>query len=49
MERGFVLKPLVDVAPSLVDPVSGMSVSDALLRVDTNGITEISHVAEENG
>jgi 2-amino-4-hydroxy-6-hydroxymethyldihydropteridine diphosphokinase len=31
-DRAFVLAPLVEVAPELVDPVTGLSVSELLLR-----------------
>jgi 2-amino-4-hydroxy-6-hydroxymethyldihydropteridine diphosphokinase len=32
-ERRFVLEPLAEIAPDLVDPVTGLSVSDLLRRL----------------
>ena len=32
-ERLFVLEPLAEVAPDLVDPVSGLSIADLLNRI----------------
>lgn len=37
-ERGFVLIPLMDIAPDLVHPVTGMSVREMTLLCDTSGI-----------
>jgi 2-amino-4-hydroxy-6-hydroxymethyldihydropteridine diphosphokinase len=37
-ERGFVLIPLMDIAPDLVHPVTGMSVREMTLLCDTGGI-----------
>lgn len=37
-ERGFVLIPLMDIAPDLVHPVTGMSVREMILLCNTEGI-----------
>ena len=37
-ERGFVLMPLSDIAPNLVHPTLGKTVSQMLASCDTNGI-----------
>jgi 2-amino-4-hydroxy-6-hydroxymethyldihydropteridine diphosphokinase len=37
-ERGFVLRPLMDIAPDLVHPVSGRSVREMLALCNTEGI-----------
>jgi 2-amino-4-hydroxy-6-hydroxymethyldihydropteridine diphosphokinase len=37
-ERAFVLVPLGDIAPDLVDPKSGLSVKQMLLAVDKSGV-----------
>lgn len=38
-ERGFVLMPLMDIAPDLVHPLSGRSVREMLAVCSTEGIT----------
>jgi len=38
-ERAFVLVPLVDLAPGLIHPVLGISVSQLLAELDTTGVT----------
>ncbi|MER9935643.1 2-amino-4-hydroxy-6-hydroxymethyldihydropteridine diphosphokinase [Mesorhizobium sp. M0088] len=40
LERAFVLAPLAEIAPSLV--VSGRSITDRLVAVDTSGIERLS-------
>ncbi|MER9586040.1 2-amino-4-hydroxy-6-hydroxymethyldihydropteridine diphosphokinase [Mesorhizobium sp. M0276] len=40
LERAFVLAPLAEIAPSLV--VSGRSIADRLVAVDTSGIERLS-------
>jgi 2-amino-4-hydroxy-6-hydroxymethyldihydropteridine diphosphokinase len=37
-ERGFVLMPLMDIAPDLVHPVTGRSVREMIALCDTKGI-----------
>ena len=37
-ERGFVLLPLLDIAPDLVHPVTKKSVRDMLTQIDASGI-----------
>jgi len=32
-ERGFVLEPLAEIAPTLLDPVSGLTVRELLARL----------------
>jgi len=39
--RAFVLVPLVELAPDLVHPVLGVSVSQMLTGVDTSGVTRL--------
>lgn len=45
-ERGFVLVPLMDLAPDLVHPVTGMSVREMSLLCDTSGITPYAKSAK---
>jgi len=33
-ERRFVLEPLAEVAPDLIDPVTGLSVGQLLARIE---------------
>jgi 2-amino-4-hydroxy-6-hydroxymethyldihydropteridine diphosphokinase len=40
-ERGFVLLPLLDIAPEFVHPVKQMNVRDMLAGCDLRGITQI--------
>ena len=40
-ERGFVLEPLAAIAPEMVDPVTGSTVADLLVRLKAD-ITEAS-------
>ncbi|RUU53855.1 2-amino-4-hydroxy-6-hydroxymethyldihydropteridine diphosphokinase, partial [Mesorhizobium sp. M7A.T.Ca.TU.009.01.1.1] len=40
LERAFVLAPLAEIAPGLV--VSGRSITDRLVAVDTSGIERLS-------
>jgi 2-amino-4-hydroxy-6-hydroxymethyldihydropteridine diphosphokinase len=37
-ERSFVLVPLADLAPDFVHPVSGLTITDLLAKLDTRGI-----------
>jgi 2-amino-4-hydroxy-6-hydroxymethyldihydropteridine diphosphokinase len=37
-ERAFVLVPLADLAPALRHPVSGLTITDLLAKVDANGV-----------
>lgn len=39
-ERGFVLMPLMDIAPDLVHPVQRQSISEMLASCDLNGIVQ---------
>jgi len=32
-ERRFVLEPLAEIAPELVDPVTGLTIADLLARL----------------
>lgn len=41
-ERGFVLMPLMDVAPDLMHPVKGRSVRDLLAGCDLRGIVQVA-------
>ena len=37
-ERAFVLEPLAEIAPDMVHPVNGLSISDLNARVDHRGV-----------
>ena len=39
--RAFVLVPLVELAPDIVHPILGVSVSELLIGVDTSGVTRL--------
>lgn len=41
-ERGFVLLPMMDIAPDLVHPLSGKSVREMLVACNLGGITQVS-------
>lgn len=45
-ERGFVLIPLMDIAPDLVHPVTGISVREMILLCDTAGIVPYAKSAK---
>ena len=36
-ERRFVLEPLAEIAPAMVDPVSGRTVAEMLARLGVTG------------
>lgn len=40
-ERGFVLLPLMDIAPELVHPVQGKTIRDLLANCDLGGIVQV--------
>jgi 2-amino-4-hydroxy-6-hydroxymethyldihydropteridine diphosphokinase len=40
-ERGFVLLPMMDIAPDLVHPLSGKSVREMLVACNLGGITQV--------
>jgi 2-amino-4-hydroxy-6-hydroxymethyldihydropteridine diphosphokinase len=42
MERAFVLQPLIDMTPDLVDPRSGERLDAALARIEGQGIRQIA-------
>ena len=39
-ERAFVLMPLAEIAPSLLEPVSGKTITQLLKELDCSGVTE---------
>jgi len=41
-ERGFVLLPLMDIAPNLLHPVSKKSVSEMIASCDVEGLTKFA-------
>lgn len=41
-ERGFVLLPMMDIAPDLVHPVTKKSVSEMVTSCDLRGITQVA-------
>jgi 2-amino-4-hydroxy-6-hydroxymethyldihydropteridine diphosphokinase len=41
MERAFVLAPLADIAPEWRHPVTGLTVRDALARIDLSGVERL--------
>ena len=41
-ERGFVLLPLMDIAPNLLHPVSKKSVSEMIASCDVEGVTKFA-------
>ncbi len=41
-ERAFVLVPLAEIAPDLIDPVSGQTIEKLLATVSQNGVTKIA-------
>lgn len=41
-ERAFVLVPLAEIAPDLIDPVSGQTVEELLATVSQNGVKKIA-------
>jgi GTP cyclohydrolase-4 len=41
-ERAFVLVPLAEIAPDMIDPVSGQSVADLLAIVSQDGVKKIA-------
>jgi 2-amino-4-hydroxy-6-hydroxymethyldihydropteridine diphosphokinase len=41
MERAFVLIPLAEIAPDLVHPVIGLSISQLAKKVSSNGVVRI--------
>jgi 2-amino-4-hydroxy-6-hydroxymethyldihydropteridine diphosphokinase len=47
MERAFVLRPLLDVAPDWVHPVTGVSAQSALADQSELGVTASDGRAEE--
>ncbi len=42
-ERAFVLVPLVEIAPSWVDPMSGQTVQQLVKKIDCSGVKIISN------
>lgn len=45
-ERAFVLVPLADLAPDLIHPVLGQSVSELLAQVDCSGVARFRPAGE---
>jgi 2-amino-4-hydroxy-6-hydroxymethyldihydropteridine diphosphokinase len=41
-ERAFVLVPLVEIAPDLVDPISGQTARELLSAIDPRGVKKIA-------
>ncbi len=41
-ERAFVLVPLAEIAPEMIDPVSGRSVAELLAAVPQDGVKKIA-------
>lgn len=37
-ERAFVLVPLAEIAPNLVDPVTGLAIAELVQRLDCSGV-----------
>lgn len=46
-ERGFVLVPLAEIAPDLIDPVTGATPVDLLTDVDASGVQRWTPPPEE--
>ena len=41
-ERAFVLVPLVEIAPQVVDPISGQTVKELLQNVSQEGVIKLA-------
>lgn len=37
-ERAFILRPLADIAPNIVHPVIGLTITELLARIDETGV-----------
>lgn len=48
-ERAFVLVPLAEIAPTVVDPVSGKTVQELLLSVPQTGISKLGSKSMDFG